>query len=583
MLLMAVFFMSFALILSLGLANPIIKQARVALDLWKTKESYYVSESGTEDVVYRVKGNMTIGSSELMLLNGLSATTYISDTIDGKTLRTESDGSGYIKKIETKVKKGTGVSFVYGLQTGQGGFLFSNSGTINGNVYSNGDIISNNSSAKIVGTAIVANSPSLFTDQDNSAPTSSPNSITFGNTSVNQDLAQSFTVSSSSPITQVNLYLKKVGAPSNITLKIIKDAGGSPSGSSGDIVSQATISSSLITTTYGWVEVPLSSNPSLTVGSTYWLVLDSSYNSTNYYISGANLDNSYATGTAKTGSLGNTWSNSGYDSYFKIFLGGNFGKIVGVNQWNQFNISGGAWAHTVNYVNSGDFMRCQLGSMPSNNKNCDTIYPDPTSSALPVSDANIQEWKDAAAAGGTINGDYNTGTYITSWMLGPKKINGNLIIGGSSALNVTGTLWVTGNIILDGSGILRLASSYGTNSGVIVTDGRIVIPGSCTANGSGQTGSFIMLVTTSDCPTSSSCGGNYAADISGSGGAVIINAQKGTVNFGGSAHANEVTANKVVISGGGVIITYNSGLASPTFFSGPSGGFNITGWRELTQ
>ena len=587
MILTAIFFVALTSILVLGFVNPVVKQTKITSDLWNTKKAFYLGESGANDVVYRVKSGFTVNSGDaLPILNsrvGDSVLTYVTNNLDGsQTMVTKSNVDGYIRETQVTMKKGDGVSFNYGLQTGQGGFLFNNSGTINGNVYSNGDIISTNSSAKINGTAIVANSPSLFTDQQNIDPFSPPNSIIFGTTTLFQDEAQSFIISSSSPLTQINIFIKKTGSPSDITVKIIKDSSGNPSDNSGDVVSSATLNASLVTTSYGWVEVPLIVNPQLTVGNKYWIVLDTSSNASNYYIIGANLDNSYPGGTSMTGKIGGSWSNTGYDSYFKIFLGGSFGRIIGVNQWNQFGISGGAWAHTINAVNSGSFMRCQLGSTPVNNKVCDTSYADPTPSSMPISDANIADWKATALAGGTINGDFDSGTY-QNFSLGPKKINGNLIIGGSSSVTVTGTLWVTGNIILAGSGKLQLSSSYGTNSGVIVTDGKIVVPGSCTANGSGQTGSYIMLVTTSDCPTSSSCGGSNAVEMTGSGGAVVINAQRGTVNFSGSATANEVTAYKVVISGGGVILNYNSGLANQNFSSGPTGSVRVTDWRELEQ
>jgi hypothetical protein len=583
MLVTAIVFMMLSLIIMFGIAGPIIKEEKNTLDLWKSKESYYLSEAGTEDVVYRVKNNMTVANTESLTINNFSTVTSIADTSDGKTITSQSNRSGYVKKIETKVKESAGVSFSYGLQTGTGGFLFTNSGGVIGNVFSNGNIVSTNSSAYITGAAIVANGASMFPDQTNDAPTSSPNSIIFGNSNSTQDLAQSFSVSSTSPLTQISLYLKKIGSPANITLKIIKDYLGSPSSSSGDVLSSATLSAALLTTSYGWVDVSLSTNPSLTPGTTYWLVLDTSTNSSNYYNIGANLDNSYLSGTSKIGAIGSSWTNTGYDSYFRIYLGGFFGQIVGVNQYNRFSISGGAYAHAVSSVNSGGFLRCQVGGSVgyTNNKACDTSYPDPAPSSYPVSDGNIADWKAAALLGGS-TGTFNAGTWQT-WTLGPKKINGDLLISGSAKVIVTGTLWVTGNVIMDGNSRLVLSSSYGSGSGIIVTDGKIVIPGSCQASGSGQTGSYMMLVTTSDCPASSSCGGANAVEMSGSGGAVIINAQKGTANFGGSATANEVTANKVIISGGGAVITYSTGLANPNFVTGPSGSFGITEWKELQQ
>jgi len=585
MLLTTIFFMAFSLIISLGLVNPIIKQASISSDLWKAKESYFVSEAGAEDTLYRVKSNMTLGTTEVLSLNGYYATTSILDTADGKTLTTGSDRGGYIKKIETKVSNGSGgaISFVYGMQAGTGGISISGSSGIIGNVYSNG-LIDGCTSCYVTGSVIVANSPSMFIDQSNELPSSPSNSVTFDDTSSTQDMAQSFKISSTSPITQVSVYLKKVGNPSDINVKIIKDSSGSPSKNSGDVVASAVLSASLVSVNYGWVDVSLSPNPSLALNTTYWLVLDGASDSTsNKYLIGANLDSNYSNGVSKIGKIGSTWTNTGYDTYFRIFLGGFFGQIKGTSQWNQFDVGTGgtgiAYAHNVSYVSATGDIRCQVGLL--NNKVCNTSYSDPSPVPYPVSDANIQSWKNEATAGGIINTNYTVdGSNKIS--LSSKRINGNLTVSGSGELTLTGTIYVTGNVTISGSGKIKLATSYGTKSGIIVTDGRVTIPGSGQASGSGQSGSYLMIVTTSDCPASSSCGGDNAIEMSGSGGAVILNAQKGTLDFSGSAYANEAAANKIIMSGS-TIVKYEDGLISPNFSSGSSGGFSITGWRELEQ
>ncbi|MCX6717822.1 MAG: hypothetical protein NTU76_04075 [Candidatus Taylorbacteria bacterium] len=582
MLVVIVFFMSFALIISLGLINPIIKQFNLASDIWKSKESYYVSESGIEDVIFRIKNNMTVGSSENLVLNGFDVDTSITPTLDGKVLITESDRNGYTKKIETKIKEGEGISFNYGIQVGQGGFTMTGSSGIVGNVFSGGPIIGC-SSCYINGSAIVSNSPNMIADQSNDTPESPSNSIIFGNIASTQDIAQSFKVSSTSALTQISLYMKKVGSPSDITVKIIKNNNVSPSSNANDIISSATLNSSLVTTNYDWVDVSLSPNPNLVVGTTYWIVLDGSTgNTSKKYIIGANLDSSYISGTSKTGSLGGSWTNTGYDTYFRIYLGGIFGMIKGESRYNQVNVgtiaSDIVWAHNVSYVESSGPIRCQ--SELYNNKSCDQSYSDPAPASYPISDGNITAWKDEAILGGSTTGDYNR-TNSTPVSLGPQKIVGNMHIGGSVILTVTGTLYITGDLIIDGSGIVKLSSSYGTNSGVIIVDGRVVIGRSAKAKGSGQSGSYITIISNSTCPVGS-CSSMPAIDMSGSGGSVILNAQKGTINFSGSANANSATANMITMSGE-TVINYQSGIANINFSSGPSGGFNIESWRQLEQ
>ena len=587
MLLTTVIFMMISLVIVFGLSTPIIKQIFLSRDIWSAKQSYYLSEAGVEDVLYRLKDStytQYVGSIETISLNGYSATTTFSGSlsgIDGLTITTLSNQNGYNKKIETKVKKDTGVSFIYGMQVGQGGFTMTGSSGIIGNVFSAGPI-TGCSSCYITGSAIVSNSPSLISDQSNDNPTTPTNSITFGDVAASQDIAQSFKISSTSALTQISFYLKKVGNPSSVTLKIIKNNNGLPGSNSSDIVSSATLNSALVTTNYDWVDIALSPNPNLVVGTTYWIVLDGSTGSaSNKYVIGANLDSSYLNGTSKTGSLGGNWNNTGYDAYFRIYLGGFFGTISGDSQYNPVSIgttaSDIAWAHNASYVKSSGPIRCK--NELYNNKSCDQSYDDPSPASYPVSDGNIAAWKAKAITGGVINGGYSK-TDSSPVSFGPKEIVGDLHIGGSVTLSITGTLYVTGNLIIDGSGIIKLASSYGTDSGVIVVDGRAIIGGSAKANGTGQSGSYIMIISNSTCPVGTGCSGSPAIDMSGSGGAVILNAQKGTLNFSGSANANEATANMITMTGS-TKVNYQSGISNINFASGPSGSFDISSWKEL--
>ena len=173
MLLTAIIFMMVSLVIIFGLSTPIIKQIFASRDIWSAKQSYYLSEAGAEDVLFRLKDatySQYIGSVESLSLNGYGATTTLSGSlsgIDGMTVTALSDQNGYNKKIQAVVKQGSGVSLVYGVQAGQGGISFTSSGKIIGNVFSNGNIISTNSAAAITGSAIVANSADIITDQTN--------------------------------------------------------------------------------------------------------------------------------------------------------------------------------------------------------------------------------------------------------------------------------------------------------------------------------------------------------------------------------------------------------------------------------
>jgi hypothetical protein len=192
---------------------------------------------------------------------------------------------------------------------------------------------------------------------------------------------------------------------------------------------------------------------------------------------------------------------------------------------------------------------------------------------MPLSDNNINEWKDEAAAGGTYNGDYTVGFAGAS--LGPKKINGNLIVTGGGTLNLTGTLWVTGTITVTSGGKVKLDPSFGSRDGAIVSDGYVSLTGGSSFAGSGTSGSYPFLVTTSACPVASGCNGNNAILLSGGAGTVALVAQDGTVQITGGSALKAVTAKQIVMDGGATLY-YDSGLINANFYSGPGGSWKVT-------
>lgn len=575
MMIVVFFFVFISLTILIGIITPVIREFKISSENFSSKESYFIAESGIEDIMYRIKNNMetgTIGADRTLFLNNtyFPIPTEITDIGNGKKqIITTGEVNSSERKINLNLTSSTGVSFNYGVMVGQGGINLEGSGTINGNVYANGPI-TGDSSAIITGTAISANSPSASADQGNGTGTPA-NNITFANNNTTQDIAQSFVLQESSPVNKVSLFLKKVGSPSNLTVKIMNDSSGNVGS---NIIATGTLSASTVTTSYGWIEVSFSSNPTLEVSKTYWLVVDGSTSSSKYYIIGATSGNNYANGISKIGQVGGTWNNTsptGLDYFFNLSLGGITGSITGSSgsQWNQLHVgtvSGTAQAHTVNYTNASGNIYCKSGT--GNNKTC-IDQSDPTYIAYPVSEANITEWQNTASSGGIYTGNYSVGWAGAT--IGPKKIVGNLTVSGGGTLTVTGTLWVTGNIVLSGGGLIKLASSYGTDDGVILSNGTIVVSGGGHATGSGSSGSYLMLLSLDET--------TEAMTISGGAGAVIAYAPYGTIVISGGAALKEATGYKMKIEGGSTI-TYESGLTNNNFSSGPSGSWSIDSWKE---
>ncbi|MBK5215677.1 MAG: hypothetical protein JJE53_02640 [Candidatus Pacebacteria bacterium] len=554
------FFMFISLTILIGIVTPVVREFKIATDNFASKKSYFTAESGMEDVMYRIKNNMDFGASENLIIDDSSTVTTITDISSSqKEIISLGDTNFIQRKIKTIVNIGVGASFSYGILTGEGGFSMNNGSKIIGSVYSNGAITG---SGSITGSATSANSPALTSDQSNGVGVPDYD-ITFGNTNGTQDYAQSFQVGTTGVINKVQLYLKKVGSPSNITVRIVSDSGGVPSTT---VLTTATLSASAVSTNYGWVDVSFFSNPQLSSSMIYWLVLDSVTSSSNYYKIGAN-NNGYANGVNKIGQYSSTWNNtlpSELDGFFSLYLGGLTGSIDGISV-GTLSV-GNAYAHTVENSNIAGINYCKTGS--GNNKACDTSREDPVPVGMPISEQNILDWKDSAEAGGVISGNYTVPSNMT---LGPKKITGNLILENGKTLTLGGTIWVQGNFTADNNAIIKLSSGYGASSGVIVVDGTINISNNSTFSGSGTVGSYIFVLSTSSSTS--------AINLSNNAGAVSLYAANGTINVNNNGTAKSLTGYNIHL-GNNAIITYDSGLANTNFVSGPSGSWNIYSWKE---
>jgi hypothetical protein len=216
---------------------------------------------------------------------------------------------------------------------------------------------------------------------------------------------------------------------------------------------------------------------------------------------------------------------------------------------------------------------------------------------MPIKDADlnptIDDWENTALTGGTQG---NTTISGTNNQLGPKKIDGNLVVNNNAELQVNGTIWVTGNITVGNGAKVFLAPSYGTSSGVIIADhktnrsefhaGRIVINQQATISGidpnNPKTPSYIMLFSTQQPPPpfedfwklwpaitiyNGSLGGVYYAPF-------------GSIELKNNALARALACSGLLIRQNG-IVDYDAGMANSSFASGPAGFWTTTEWQVL--
>lgn len=574
-LIVVLFFVILSTTLLIGVSTPIVQQIENSSDFLTSKKGYNVADIQAENTLYRFNKGKSDAPATLSIL-GSEATGVLTDVSGEKQISIQGLVGEFQRFVKARFRQDIGVAFNYGLQTGIGGLQMTGSSYIVGNVYSNGDITGNGGpgwyTTYITGGATAATISNPVSHVENIVASTPTDTFNFGLTNTNQDFAQSFTLSSSTSVTEIQLYLKKVGVPANATVKIVNNVGGVPGST---VLTSGVLSASLATSLYSYVPVTMTTSVTLTAGTTYWFVVDvTSNNSSNYYTLGMN--NSTFGGNTKTGRLGYSWSDvspNTLDAGFKILVGGDSGIIS--NMGVGTSGTGDAWADMVNNTTVTGNLYCQTGT--GNNKACNTSKSDPVPSAMPISQGNIDEWKSDATAGGSTSTINLTG--VTVMNLGPKKINGNLTLNNSTRLNITGTIYVTGDIIVDGTAKIYVDSSLGSASGIIVTDGKIVIAGSGGIYGSGTAGSYVVLSTTSQCPSGAGCGGSSAVSVSGTAGSVVLSAPDGTVSFSGSAEVKSVVA-KTMIMSGTTHIVYDSGLANMEFNSGPSGAWTVSSWKE---
>ncbi len=534
----------------------------------KSIDARSISESGIEDATYRIIAQKQIGASQMLGVGDGTTTVTVTSSGTSRIIRSQGVHDAFQSNLETTIDViSSGVNFFYGVQVGDGGLDMHNNAKVNGNIYSDGTI-TGSSGATITGDATVAGGIHPNPEVQWISDTADQH---FATSSASRDIAQSFTATSTGAVPKVSVLISKVGSPSgNITLHITTDNGGKPSNTD---IANTTIDNSRVAFSVGWIDVAFSSPPSVTSGTKYWIVLDYGSNSTtNYWNWRKDATDAYAGNTGKYGddwSSGSAvWKNTNGDLAFKVWIGGTNTKIDSMTIGDATSGSG----HANVFIND----TVHGSSCP----NAYCIVENPPRQELPIPDGKILDWRNAAAAGGTCtlpvcdaSGNLNVaaGSTIT---IGPKKIIGNLTLGNNAHLIVTGTLWVVGTIDLSNGCDVHLDSSYGTLSGVIIGDQTIDVSNNCTFGGSGQAGSYIMVLSNKNSPLST------VIDVSNNSFGVIYYAGTGRIHFNNNAAAKEATAYGITLDNNATV-TYESGLANVHFSSGPSGGYTVNKWHEV--
>ncbi|OGE38223.1 hypothetical protein A3F00_03895 [Candidatus Daviesbacteria bacterium RIFCSPHIGHO2_12_FULL_37_11] len=487
----------------------------------------------------------------------VEATGYIPGKDNPKVRRT----------VRIEMSKGVGVSFVYGVQVGEGGLELGNTNLITGSVYSNGNITAGNGNT-ITGDAWVAGGPQPDPDQVTDCMGLSCQDFIVGKNEGgnNQlDVAQSFKPASSGLLNKVSLKLKKIGNPPVINVRILKDSNGSPD--KNGVLALGTLFNSLVTGNYGFIDVTFTTSPSLVADTTYWILMDTSQDNNNYWLWQNDLELSYLRGVPKWSpnwSTGNPeWNSISGDLSFKTYMGGAPTSIRGQS---NFHVNGNVHANTIDSltIDKDAYYQTIVNSTVAGSSNPGQADPPPK--VFPLSEANIIDWKTQAESLPPVN--YSVCT--DGMVLGPGKISGSVDLGNGCEFTVKTPLYIAGNLIMNSNNKLTLSSEYGTASGVILVDGQININTHNELLGTGQGNSLLMALSTYDSRVNS-----IAAIIIGNNGNTgVFYASSGIIEPGSGNSYKELTAWGIRLVNSSSI-NYETGLSSQLFSSGPTGSFSL--------
>jgi hypothetical protein len=530
-------------------------------------KALYLAEAGFDKAIYELNRNSGYAGETDTALGEGEFTVSVA-TIDSSTKRITA--TGYVPNsaapIATRTISATAainssiVSFRFGVQVGEGGVTMDNGARINGNLYTNGSVTGTGADTGapfITGDVTVAGGTAATPDQE---WTVENGSINLGDASTRAAVAQSFRPSATEAINKVSLYLKKVGTPGDIAIKIVTDNGGKPSNT---VRASGTLPASSVSGNYAFVDGNLSTAPTLTGGTTYWIIAVAPVNASSYFVWGRDTADAYAAGTGKTSanwSANNaTWAATNSDLDFKAWMGGVITSLSGVH------VGGTVWAHSITdcEVDGNALYQTISDCTVAGNETITTTDASPA--GMPISDAQIDAWEEAAAAGGLISGDYAiNGTES----LGPIAIDGDLAVNGT--LYLTGPLWVKGDVTFGVNSSLIVHSSTGNNGAVIIADrpgsestnGTVTLANNMTIAGNGSAGSYPMILSTKS--------GSQAIDMNNNSTSVILYAPNGTVTVSNNAVANQITAYQLHLNNN-TTVNYVNGLQNQGFSNGPGG------------
>lgn len=248
----------------------------------------------------------------------------------------------------------------------------------------------------------------------------------------------------------------------------------------------------------------------------------------------------------------------------------------GVSMANSATVNGNVYSNS-NITGTGsstiDGDAFAVGTISSPNPLV-TGTKNPGAPNQPLPQVDYQFWKDAASVG---DPESTNCTISNNTSIGPKKYDCDLSITNNAIVTLSGPVWITGNFSMSQGGTtLKLDDNFGSNGTVIVVDGTIsltqggtLLPTNATPKG------HILLATTSTL--------DPAITISQGGATAIFYALQGGAHLSQTADVVALASDKLTLTNSATL-TYETGLATTFFTTGPGGSWQIKkGTYKITQ
>lgn len=537
--------MSIVLIVMVSVSSAATGNLQSARATTSSGATFFAAEAGINEGLYNLIKDPTIRELN-RTINGVNVEVVIEASGHNRTIRsTATDSSGKIRVLAiSAVVSSFAPGIEYALQTGEGGLDGFNNSIVIGDIYSNGNIRgfggAPSSRMSITGNAWVAvGVPTNLTAHQETADDQTD--FAFANEVSRVDVAQGFQFTTPGELKKVGVFLRKIGSPNDIILKIVRDNGAEAPGT--EVIIQDTIHKQDVSTaSLTWLEIEFPTGPLLAAGTPYWIVLDyGGVDAGKYYIWGRDplaLEN-YADGIAMSSanmSLG-SWNALGGDFAFRTYTGN------GDTYAERVTVDGDLHAHTVDNVEvkgTGYYTINRGGSTIA------TILPydSPPKKNPRFSDADIDGFKaDANCSGCEIPIDPIPSGETR--ILGPNKIVGNLLLNQNSTLILRGNLWVTGDVTLEnGSKIVLDGGVLGNDSRVLVMDGKLFMKSGTTLTGAGTDypRSVLFAISTNNALTPSP-----AIDTDNIDKADVLYASRGAVRVQNAALVRAISGYLVIL------------------------------------